>query len=195
MASLFAGEGLPVAGFSPSGLWRHSVATGVTARSIVSVAGFHSLREEAFLAGIIHDIGILVEYQFAGDKFAQLIGSIDQGTTLLAAEQKALDMTHQQIGQALAELWKFPRNMQLVIGYHHEPTRLAEEHRLLPVAVALAEGVSNDCGFGFLAAGSEAEMPDDQALCEIINVGLEDVSAIRETLPEMVEQASGWLEV
>jgi len=195
MASLFAGEGLPVAGFSAKGLWRHSIATGVTARSIVNVAGFRSLREEAFLAGIIHDIGILVEYQFAGDKFAKLIGSIDQDTTLLAAEQNMLDITHQQIGQALAELWKFPRNMQLVIGYHHQPTKLPEERRLLPAAVALADGISQDCGFGFLTAGPAAEAPDEKALCEIINVGIEDVNVIRETLPEMVEQASGWLEV
>jgi len=195
MASLFAGEGPQVAGFSAKGLWQHCVATAVTARNIVNVAGFRSLREEAFLAGIIHDIGILVEYQFAGERFVQLVGRVDQGTALLEAERNALDMTHQEIGQALTELWKFPQNMQFVTSYHHRPTALADEHRLLPAVVALAEEVSNGCGYRFLTAGAEGEAQDVEALCETINVGIEDVSAIRENLSEMVEQASGWLEV
>ena len=195
MASLFAGEGPQVAGFSAQKLWRHCVATAVTARSIVNVAGFRSLREEAFLGGIIHDIGILVEYQFVGEGFAQLISRVDRRTTLLEAERNAQDMTHQQIGQALAERWKFPRNMQLVTGYHHNPTTLADEHRLLPAVVALAEEISNGCGYCFLTAGAEGEVRDVEALCETINVGIEDVGAIRENLSEMMEQASGWLDV
>ncbi|MBN2583410.1 MAG: HDOD domain-containing protein [Planctomycetes bacterium] len=195
MASLFSGEGKSVAGFSAKKLWTHCVATGVAARNLVNVAGFRSLREEAFLAGIIHDIGVLVEYQFASDKFAQVADAMTGGKTLVQAEQGVLDMTHEQIGQALAEVWKFPRNMQFVTGYHHKPTKLADEHRLLPVVVAVAEQTSNGCGYTFLSSAAESEDADVKSLCDLINVGAEDLDAIRENLPAMVEQASGWLEV
>jgi HD-like signal output (HDOD) protein len=195
MASLFSGEGKSVAGFSARRLWSHCVATALTARSIVNVAGFRSLREEAFLAGIIHDIGILVEYQFAGDKFAQVVALLGPDKPLVEAETAVLEMTHQQIGQALAEVWKFPRNMQFVTGYHHKPMRLAEEHRLLPVVVAVAETVADGCGFTFLDSAAESDAAEVKPLCDLINLGEGDLGAIRDNLPAMVEQASGWLEV
>ncbi|NLX57938.1 MAG: HDOD domain-containing protein [Phycisphaerae bacterium] len=195
MASLFTGEGKNIPGFSAKRLWLHCIATAVTARNLVNVAGFRSLREEAFLAGVIHDIGILVEYQFATDRFAQVASGLGTGKSLIQAESAVFEMTHQQIGQALAEVWKFPRNMQFVTGYHHKPMRLADEHRLLPVVVALAEHVADGCGFTFLESAVEAEPADVAALCEVVNVGDKDLVAMRETLPAMVEQASGWLEV
>lgn len=195
MAALFRREGTEVRGFSPQQLWQHSVATGVAARQIVGVVGLRSLREEAFLGGIIHDIGVVVLYQYAEEAFAQVVSRVDDETPLTEAEDALLDMGHPKTGQALAERWKFPRNMQLVAGYHHLPDRLAEEHRLLPVVIGLAGDMAEDSGYGYLDAGRESAPLDSQSISESINLGADDRRSIQDNLPSLVEQASGWLDL
>jgi HD-like signal output (HDOD) protein len=196
MASLFRNQAGEVRGFQAKELWRHSVATGVAARSIVNVIGLRSLREEAFLAGIIHDFGVVVEYQFAEQQFAQVMRLvIESKATLADAERSLWGVSHQEIGQNLAERWKFPRNMQFVAGYHHRPMQLAEELRLLPTVVALAEELVLAGGFKFLEFGRESERLDWASLSQSVNLGGQDETAIREGLPAMVAQASSWLDL
>jgi len=196
MAALFRKQGTEVRGFSATNLWRHSVATAAAARSIVNTVGLRSLREEAFLAGIVHDIGVLVECQFAPKQFADVMAAMaGDRATLIDAEQSVLEMTHQDIGQSLAERWKFPRTMQLVAGYHHRPERLDEEHRLLPSVVAEAGAMAESCGYTFLDAGREGYPEDVAPVAETVRLSAEDREAICRNLPEMVEQASGWLDL
>lgn len=195
MASLFRKQGADVSGFSAKDLWRHSVATAVAARSVVNTVGLRSLREEAFLAGIVHDIGVLVESQYAGAQFALVMERVrGAGATLVEAEESVVEMSHQDIGKALAERWKFPKNMQFVAGYHHRPEQLAEEHRLLPSVVAIAGDMAESCGYKFLDVGKEGYPEDWEPATEAVRLEAEDREAICRDLPGLVEQASGWLE-
>jgi len=196
MATLFRKQGTEIRGFSAQHLWRHCVATAVGARAIVDTIGLRSLREEAFLAGIVHDIGVLVEYQYATKQFAIVMDEIGDGKmTLVEAESAVLELTHQDIGRALAERWKFPKNMQMVTGHHHRPGPLAEEHRLLPSVVALAGQMAEQGGYTFLDFGEEGYPNDWAPVYDAISIGPEDRSAIGAQLPELVEQASGWLDL
>lgn len=196
MASLFRKPGTEISGFSAKDLWRHSVATAVTARAIVNTVGLRSLREEAFLAGIVHDIGILVEFQYAATQFAMVVDEINKGQkNLVDAETAILEISHQEIGKALAERWKFPKNMQMVTGYHHRPDRLAEEHRLLPSVIALAGDIAESNGYKFLIAGTEGYPTDGERVAEVVRLESKDREAICSSLPELVEQASGWLDL
>lgn len=196
MATLFRKQGTEIRGFSSKNLWRHSVATAVVARSVVNTIGLRRLREEAFLAGIIHDVGVLVECQYASKQLALVMERVNDGkATLVEAEMSVLEMTHQDIGKALSERWKFPTNMQMVAGYHHRPERLAEEHRLLPAVVALAGEMAESCGYKFLDFGEEGYPEDWAPVSEAVRLGVEDREAICRSLPEMVEQASGMLDL
>jgi HD-like signal output (HDOD) protein len=195
MSAMFRKPGTEIRGFSARNLWQHSVATAVAARAVVNTVGLRSLREEAFLAGIVHDVGILVEYQFAGKQFALVMeGANGDAATLTEAERAVFEMNHQEIGKALAEQWKFPKNMQMVAGYHHRPGSLAEEHRLLPTVVGIAGEVAESCGYRFLDFAAEGDPQDWDALAESVNLEPEDRKNVCESLPEMVEQASGWLD-
>jgi len=196
MASLFRRSGDQIPGFSAPALWRHSVGTAVAARNVVSALGLRSLREEAFLSGIVHDLGVLVEYQYASKQFALVVERIGAGAaTLVEAEEAVLELSHQDVGKALAERWKFPKNLQFVAGYHHRAARLAPEHRLLPAVVAVAGDLAEACDFKFLTAGPEAAQGDGGALAEVVNLSDADKQSISQSLPDLVNQASGWLEL
>src|SRR5439155_7772963 len=64
-------------------------------------------------------------------------------------ERDIMGVDHQQLGQALAELWKFPRSCQLVAGYHHRPGELADSNRALIVLVHVADTICCQDGRGF----------------------------------------------
>lgn len=196
MASLFRKSGPEVPGFDAKNLWRHSVATAVTARAVVNTVGLRSIREEAFLAGIVHDIGVLVEFQYATTQFALVIDEVSKGgKNLMQAETDVLEISHQEVGKALAERWKFPKNMQMVTGHHHRPDRLAEEHRLLPSVIAMAGDMAEKSGFRFLTAGDEGPPLEAERIGEAVRLEPKDREAICASLPELVEQASGWLDL
>lgn len=196
MASLFRKPGEEVDGFSAPDLWRHSVATAVAARRLVDTLGFRSLREEAFLAGITHDLGVLVMFQYATPQFRQAIErATDGAATLVDAERDAFELSHQEVGQALTERWKFPKNMQFVAGYHHRPGSLAQEYRLLPAVVCLADDLATESGYKYLATGREGPEVDLRALVDVVNLTEQDRAAISKDLPQMVSEASGWLDL
>ena len=51
-------------------------------------------------------------------------------------EREIMGMDHQQLGAALCEHWKFPRSCQLDAGYHHKPTSLGDQNRVLVTLVS-----------------------------------------------------------
>ncbi|HYW79224.1 MAG TPA: HDOD domain-containing protein [Thermoguttaceae bacterium] len=99
-------------------LWRHLVSVGICARLIAmqrQVANF----EDAFLAGLLHDIGIVLEDQHVHKPFCKVIGSLDTAKALAAAERAQLGFDHTQLGEKVAELWRFPNAVRAAMRYHH----------------------------------------------------------------------------
>src|SRR5258706_9422054 len=118
-------------GFTAKDLWTECIAEGVTARELARQMKV-PIADEAFLAGLIHDTGLLVSLQVWPDKL-KLACETAQKTErdFCEIEREIVGVDHQQLGQGLAELWKFPRSCQLVSGYHHQPTALSDNNPLL----------------------------------------------------------------
>lgn len=100
-------------------LWRHMVYVAVCARLIAARRKLPEF-EEAFLAGLLHDIGIVLEDQFVHDEFRTLIQSLDSQRTLIEQEREYLGFNHTTLGARVAEEWKFPPTVQAAIRYHHD---------------------------------------------------------------------------
>ncbi|OHB67423.1 MAG: hypothetical protein A2V70_17375 [Planctomycetes bacterium RBG_13_63_9] len=99
-------------------LWRHLVAVGICARLIAMRRSISSF-EDAFLAGLLHDIGIVLEDQHVHARFCTVIGSLDGTTTLAEVERNHLGFDHTQLGEKVAETWGFPDSVRAAIRYHH----------------------------------------------------------------------------
>ncbi len=86
--------------FSLIDLWRHSVCVAVCAKTIAQRAGLQS-GEEIFTAGIMHDIGIILENQYFPDEFAAVLTDerLDE-TGMCACEQDILGFDHAHLGLA-----------------------------------------------------------------------------------------------
>ncbi|MBN2476417.1 MAG: HDOD domain-containing protein [Pirellulales bacterium] len=99
-------------------LWRHLVSVGVCSRLIAMRCGVGSF-EDAFLAGLLHDVGIVLEDQYAHDSFCTVIESLDKGKTLAETERDCLGFDHTEFGEKVARLWKFPEVIRAAICHHH----------------------------------------------------------------------------
>jgi putative nucleotidyltransferase with HDIG domain len=99
-------------------LWRHMVAVGISARLIAMRQSMPDF-EDAFVAGLLHDIGIVLEDQYAHEQFRKVIHDLDDSTTLVEAERNRLGFDHARLGAKVAENWRFSETVNAAIGYHH----------------------------------------------------------------------------
>ena len=188
LTKLFRG-GKICEGFDAKDLWDHCIATATASRLLADKAKLGK-GDEAFLAGLIHDIGIMVEIQARRSDFARTVGRAAAGDlTFREAETETLGATHEQFGAALCKLWKFPVAFQETAGFHHEPTRLPEGARTLPVLIHLADHLSKRLGLGF-TGDVEGDAPDAALLAEV-KLTEADLDEVAAALPEAIAEAQG----
>ncbi|HMN40980.1 MAG TPA: HDOD domain-containing protein [Phycisphaerales bacterium] len=194
LAKLFRGGSLTPE-FSAKDLWTHSTATATACKMIADhlKLGFS---DEAFLAGLIHDIGIIVEIQYDRQRLIEVIGRAQPGPDgapvgdWLAAETEIFGATHQDFGQGLCEKWKFPKNFALVTGYHHRPMELAKEIRTLVCIVHVADKIASTCP-GFRMDVKNANV--DPAVLESLKLTPDALQQIMQKLPEQIQTVNAML--
>tara|TARA_R110002072_G_scaffold42064_5_gene117587 strand:- start:27305 stop:28180 length:876 start_codon:yes stop_codon:yes gene_type:complete len=153
LAKLFRGGELTPF-FSAKELWDHSNAVAIACKMISDRLGL-GLGDEAYLAGLIHDIGIMVEMQY--DR-TNLIDALDRcnadssGTptvSLLDTEEEIFGANHQDFGKGLCEKWKFPAPFVAAAGFHHNPTEAPSETKKIVYIVHAADIIASMIDGGF----------------------------------------------
>lgn len=186
LAKLFRGGEL-TPNFSARDLWTHCNAVAATSKYIADQLKL-GLGDEAFLAGLMHDIGIMVEMQFDRNKLIEVIGQVGAdaegvpANDMLEAETQIFGANHQQFGFALCEKWKFPKSFQQVCGFHHRPLDLAAENRTLSAIIYVADRLVADLGEGFRLDLADTKI--DPAVRDVLGLSDEKLAFIRESLPE-----------
>jgi putative nucleotidyltransferase with HDIG domain len=106
--------------FSRSRLWLHCAAVSICSQMIMErIFGLNG--EDAFLCGILHDIGMIVEDQTASDLFSRVCNTYDKNSRLITDYEKEIVGTdHCEIGHLLAKDWQLPIEIQEGIQRHHK---------------------------------------------------------------------------
>ena len=104
----------------PAVFWKHSLGVALVCRKLADMIEYPD-SEKAYLAGLLHDIGVIVncmvvpeEFRTALDKAAREQIPLDE------AEQDTLRFTHNDTGRVLAEAWKIPADIGDAIQLHHQ---------------------------------------------------------------------------
>jgi HD-like signal output (HDOD) protein len=190
LAKLFRG-GRVSAHFSARDLWTHSIAVGVLSKMIVQKIN-NTLPDEAFLSGLIHDIGILVELQVFRDPLVEITDrAARDAARYIEVESQVIGVDHQMLGTGLTTKWKFPRSFQFVTGYHHNPLSLAPECRFLTCVVNVADYICCRDGHGF-SLTCKNEPFDPNVLAEL-NLTMETIDALAQALPNALAETEALL--
>ena len=117
--------------------WRRSLFAAVGAKLTAEAAG-HDFADEAFLAGLLQDIGVVAMYTALGDAYLEIIERT-QGdhAKLVRAELEALELQHPEVGAMLAQRWRLPNELVMPIRYHERPTAAPNEAAAIVRTVAM----------------------------------------------------------
>lgn len=189
LAKLFRGGEL-TRNFCAKDLWHHSNVTAVTAKMICGKLKL-GLGDEAYLAGLIHDIGIVVEMQYDRAKLIEAVercrpdGDGAPERPLMEVEDEIFGANHQDFGSGLCVKWKFPSPFAAVTGCHHRPLEAPAENRKLVTIVAIADRIAG--GFGTFRL-DHPNIEIDPAWREQIGLTTEQIAEIVEELPAAIEE-------
>jgi HD-like signal output (HDOD) protein len=175
--------------FSARDLWTHSIATAAGCKLIADTIKL-GLPDEAFLAGLIHDIGIMVEMQADRQKLIEVIDAlhVNDGVPtkdMLEEETRVFGASHQDFGRGLCEKWKFPKSFSYVTGGHHAPLELPEQNRTLACVVYTADRISAELEQGFRL--DIADQTIDPAVLETLKMSTLQLNEVREALPDRID--------
>src|ERR1700730_14047573 len=141
---------------------RHALTVAAIARALAADAPW---AEEAFLAGLLHDVGFLLLARQFKDQMQQVLEATAEGKPLAEAEQEHVGVSHGVAGGYLLGLWGLPYEVVEAVANHELPTMVARSSFDVLGAIAIAQALLQEINPQDIPV-FEAKMPtpDDEYL-------------------------------
>jgi HD-like signal output (HDOD) protein len=180
-------EGQISSQFGTADLWQHSVAVGVCAKMLAQ-AGRALPGDEAFVAGLVHDIGLIVAHQLFRAQVKDVAERcFSEPQNYCAAEEAAIGADHQALGGALAAKWRFPPGLCHAITYHHDPSSLQPELQKVAALIYVADTLCCRGRHGFWLTAQIQELSD--WMLDLTGVRAADLENVAGELPARLAEA------
>lgn len=148
-------------------LWANDVATALISRALTQRIAPNKA-EVAFLGGLMHDIGKLLLLQRATEQYGVVLKRAGELGSFVAAETETFVFDHMQVGQLIAERWKFtPDLIDIIAGHHHPLPEPGTIPPTLATIVQCADTIAHALGLGH---GSGFHRVRTQAEGQLANV-------------------------
>jgi HD-like signal output (HDOD) protein len=185
-SSNILGNTLAGYGLEAGGMWRHSMGVAFGSKIIANMKK-PSLANDAFAAGLIHDVGKLILDQYILQRkevFDEFMA--DGQHSFLNAEEHILGFDHSEIAFEVCNKWRVPETLTTAIRYHHYPSRSNDNE--LAYIVHMADALAMMTGLGLGIDGLLYKI-DDKAE-EFLGLKEEETNDIMAEIVESVEKIS-----
>jgi HD-like signal output (HDOD) protein len=176
--------------FNRKAFWLHSLGCGLIAKYLAArikkVILFDS--EEAFCAGLLHDIGKVVMEQYLHDDFHKaLMYASANKVTMFDAENNQLGYAHTDIAECLTKTWNLPAEIRLSLIYHHLPATSAQCHDIIAL-IHISDWLCYETG---LVIDSSYQPPTlEQNAIDRLKLQQQDIDQIKDIIPAELEKTS-----
>ncbi|MCB2181793.1 MAG: HDOD domain-containing protein [Desulfobulbaceae bacterium] len=148
-----------------SGLWLHSIGCGVSAKNIVEV-GSKQLGDDAFLMGILHDIGKVVLISKLPDDMKKVIDLMtNKEMNQRQAELEIFGFSHDRVGSLLLQNWNFPPTIVQTVKFHHKiefnEKNMDEHIPLLIHSLFIGNQIAKILGLGLSTDMERVNIPEE----------------------------------
>ena len=170
--------------------WLHAVGCGAASKIMARRTGA-APEDQAFLGGLLHDIGKVFLDAFLHEEYLRAVSvARKDNQALLFMEDRVLGVNHTDFGYWLAESWNLPPSLASAIIYHHNPAE-ADDYYYLACLVHLGDILVRalDVGDG----GDDIIPVIDKQAWSSLGLG---IKALEEVLPEFdleMEKSRVWL--
>lgn len=169
--------------------WRHSIATGITARVIATYQRENNV-ERFYLMGLLHDLGRLLMFSEIPDQAKEVIeSSVKNKQLIYQTEHELLGFDHSDVALLLLKSWQLPQSIVTAVGYHHKPSQ-AVEYKNETAVIHLSDIISNSLQLG--SSGERYVVPLSDEAWQIINI---KASLLPDILDRVESQYEGAIEV
>jgi putative nucleotidyltransferase with HDIG domain len=178
----------------PIVFWRHSLGCAMVGRKFSEKLGALD-GEKTYMAGLMHDIGFMVNCMVFPQEFgAAVTQATQQQIPFEEAERNTMGFTHCESGRALAESWNLSPDMIQVIAHHHDPQQAGTSQALVAL-IHLSDLLCRMRGLGYgYYERQKVDLVDDPAWAILLQEyrRLDGVDLVRFTfeLDEAVEGIS-----
>lgn len=177
-------------GMDMNDFWGHALANGAACQALVPYLNLRMDPEEAFIAGLMHDIGAYVLATAVPDIYRPILN--DRRGDRLAREAEEIGLTHAQVGQGLLQFWQLPDPFADAARYHHDVAMATDGERPLTNLVGLADVMACIHGGSFENRTTEADL---LALMAGLGVNLDDLKAALKSMDQKIEEMESFMKI
>lgn len=116
--------------------WRHSLSVAAAAQLVAQQVKYPE-PEEAFVAGLLHDIGALTLSCFCPAEFKEVVQN--PGENVCVTENKLIGISHAQVAEQLFEHWRLPEVLCMAAKHHHDGDKIRSDNTSLLAILYVAE--------------------------------------------------------
>lgn len=179
-ASIFHPERIAKeSGIDPSEFFIYVLSVAAGCKKIAQATGYNST-EEAFIAGLLHDIGLLFFVHKHPREYRQIIARKTDASDLVEAEKTVFGVDHCEVGFHMAEVWRIPSEIAIAINGHHSGPAKGRENTLSNI-VRLAVVLTRDRFSGY-DLDLESRLNQITALSEALSLTKNQVDEISSSL-------------
>ena len=166
--------------------WEHSIATAAIAK-VLAGAHLQKQQEEAFIVGLLHDVGKLVEKRYFPSDFDEVCSAAaQQHLSWYECEKQLFNLNHASIGGTLFRAWRFPPSVIEAVRNHHAPDAAAT-HSQLTSLVHVADFMAYEADFG--APGAYPPPHCDPAALSLLGVVPEQLVTHKDRIEEEISNS------
>ncbi|GBC92210.1 Ribonuclease Y [bacterium HR15] len=171
-------------GYTPqvSGLWSHSLAVGLVAQTGARIFDVQ-VRNEAFTAGLLHDVGKLVISTALTDWMGELHDLVHHyRMPVHEAERELFGFTHEEMGALLVERWNLPPLIVKMIRFHHQSL---EQNDAPCALIEFADYCANQ--LGYMMNPEAPPEPFDTRVLNVLGVDYEEAEQFMTRVKEVLQ--------
>jgi len=184
-------------GITEKMLWSHAVSTAIGAR-LIAKRCFPAMAEDAFVCGLMHDVGKVILNNECPELFAQvMMRTYNDGEPYLQAEQQVFGFTHTQVGALVTRRWNYPEIITHIAFCHHrdQEPRPALDGSGAEKILACVDQSNTICKI--VGAGYRQPQPDVSLEMRpsfpLLGISAEQVPAlISEVQEAFAKESAGW---
>jgi len=171
--------------FSRSKLWLHCAAVSICGKMIAERI-FGQKGEDAYLCGILHDIGMIIEDQVAHDLFIKMCKTYQaESGQITEHEKEIIGIDHATIGYELAREWKLSPEVQEGIRFHHKSLKEVSPSSITGI-IQIAEYIVSRSGYPSMPGIKVILSPP---LTTYIQNNLEEFKTLAKDFPDEMSKA------
>lgn len=175
--------------YSREMLWCHSLAVGSVASLIARTCNVPD-PSMVFIAGALHDIGMVGSERLDADSFAEVVSQIDEFSPMHEVENDVLGWDHTQLGHAILTQWGMPESVRAAARFHHHAERaMTDGHAETVACVAIANFLCSRSGWASMDTQTIVPPPDRVFRRLSIDSGL--LTVLWQQLSTALEAVSG----